>query len=741
MLILAGAPAPAHPADVLTASYDNARTGANLKETSLNTSNVAPAQFGKLWTLYADGQVVAQPLYVSGLRVDTTSNPGIPPVTGTFNAVVIATMHNTVYVYDADKENPGPDGRTIPLWARWLGQPRPGGGDIDMWATNDPEWGILSTPVIDEAKTTLYVVAWHDDGGDRNYRYRLHALNLKDGTNAVAPIVINESRTQKQRAGLLLSGGVLYVAFGGDGSRGLVLAYDAATLQPRAAWSSTTPPAGRNGGIWQAGQGPAADAQGHVYLITGNGTFTAHQHGQDYGNSFVKLKLENGALVVKDFFTPCNERFLDSIDLDLGSAGPLLVPGSDLIVGGGKEGRLYLLSRTGMGKHVAPPQPNAPTCPNPNVLQEFKGTACDRKCHIHGSPVFWRGPDTSRVYVWGEHDRLKSYTFSGGRFQQTNTPKVGTVPLPDGMPGGMLSLSSDGSKAGTGIVWAVIPLDGDANTERGVKGALLAFDAQNVSRTLWTSEQSGDRDRAGLFARFTPPTVAGGKVFVATYGDAEQKRKYGEERPRQFPARYQVTVYGLLKGHAHPPTVVNQDRPDITVVRAAAEEPVAVDSARCTVDTAGTVDCTRELERVHGAPSLHRLVVPTGHAFPGCRVLRLVTASQQAALTGASDVGFYSADATEGQQTADRGRVIAKPELKVVGPATLRNGQPAILHEFIGTVNCTLGPATVSRKIFKPFMDFKVEAENKVVRNWDTSANYTISQEASRFDRSGEVLR
>src|SRR5262245_6813552 len=110
----------AQASDVLTQHYNNARTGAVLDETVLNTSNVNTSRFGRLWTLYTDGQVVAQPLYVSNLSVDTSGNPNAPLVRGTFNAVVIATMHNTVYVYDADKEARGPDGRTIPLWATWL---------------------------------------------------------------------------------------------------------------------------------------------------------------------------------------------------------------------------------------------------------------------------------------------------------------------------------------------------------------------------------------------------------------------------------------------------------------------------------------------------------------------------------------------------------------------------------------------------------------------------------------------
>jgi hypothetical protein len=152
---------------VLTQHNNNARTGAVLDETILNTGSVNLTRFGKLWTLFADGQVVAQPLYVSALAVDTTANMAIPRVQGTFNAVIIATMHNTVYVYDADKENRGTDGRTIPLWETWIGQPRPGGKDI-VWEHERSRVGILSTPVVSDDKRTLFVVAWHGDGPENS---------------------------------------------------------------------------------------------------------------------------------------------------------------------------------------------------------------------------------------------------------------------------------------------------------------------------------------------------------------------------------------------------------------------------------------------------------------------------------------------------------------------------------------------------------------------------------------------
>jgi hypothetical protein len=202
------APGAAH---VLTSHNTAARTGVNPAEQVLTPASVNARTFGKLWTLYADGQVVAQPLYLSGLAVETSGNPDIPRVQGTFNAILIATMHNTVYLYDADRERPGPEGRTVPLWATWLGKPRPGGPDIDMWAANDPEWGILGTPVIDTTRSIVYLVAWHDDGGGgENYRYRLHALRLKDGTHLSPPVVLEapglNSVKQKQRTGLLLTG-------------------------------------------------------------------------------------------------------------------------------------------------------------------------------------------------------------------------------------------------------------------------------------------------------------------------------------------------------------------------------------------------------------------------------------------------------------------------------------------------------------------------------------------------------
>ncbi len=748
-------------ADVLTQHNNNARTGATLDETVLKTSNVSSATFGKLRTLYADGQVVAQPLYVSALPVDTTGNPNTPLVKGTFNAVIVATMHNTVYVYDADKDSRGPDGRTVPLWATWLGPPRPGSKDIDMWSTNDPEWGILSTPVVNNEKTAVYVVAWHDDG-PTGLRYQLHALNLRNGAHLRPPVVIGVSSTDaskpcrgqspfnpcshKQRTALLLSQGVLYFAFGGDGNRGALYAYDAETLAQKTVWIST--PTGQDGGIWQSGQGAAADAEGNIYLMTGNGTFNADTGGQDFGSSFVKLKLEGGQLVVKDFFTPCNQKFLKDIDLDVGSAGPALLPVTPArMVSGGKEGVLYVLSPEKMGKYA--PSPSAPDCQNPNAIQQvqaFAPVVHGGQTHygnIHGSPVFWAGPDTGRIYAWGENSHLKAYTFSQGKLQNVTQPKQSAFRPPDGMPGGMLTVSANGNQAGTGIVWAVVPLDGDANQQRGVKGIVLALDAQDVTRTLWTSEQVAARDRMGLFAKFSNPIVAAGKLFVATYGDDEQRRTYPkdpEQHPTQFPKNYYVAVYGLLNG-APQTTIVNQNRDDVTVVRAVTS-PLTLDRNACTPMDAGAVDCTAALAQASNAPAFHKIIVGANANLAGCALIRVTTASKDTGLANSSGIGFWSASVTGGNQAAeDSGRFIAKAELTATGTATLLSGASATLHDFVGVTSCPVGGAQPAERLFKPYMQFEGTGDGRIFRNWDLAENYRIGGAVAQFDRSGDVLR
>ena len=555
------APAMAAQVNVLTQANNPQRTGANLNEKSLTIKSVQ-TNFGLLWKLYSDAKIMAQPLYLSKL-ISTRCPKGC-------NTVIFCSMKGTVYAYVADQKPQTVDDTLV--WARRLGDPREGGKDIDMWSTDDPWWGILGTPVIDPASKSIYVVTWSSDNS-----HNLYSLDLATGNVKAGPVQIQggtggkslNNVLRKQRAGLLLNRGMLYVAFGGDitkrrearlESASWIFVYDATDLSLQAIWTPTVK--GANAGIWQSGRGLAADEDGYVYAVTGDGDFNADL--QNFGDSIVKLKLAKSPmglprpqqLTVVDYFAPCNQGSLQMSDSDLGSTGPLLFDGK--LLAGGKQGRIYTMSRHQLGKYTAPSSADATGCTNNMVLvSDLQATSG----HIHGSPVYWKGPHGSFVYVWGESDRLKAFPMANAIPQQQNA-KSSSWGIPAGptegcpttnhhwMPGGILSVSADGSKAGTGIIWALVTANGDANQCRGVRGMLIAFDAEDVSHELWRSQQTNAAqdtpDSFGLLARFTPPTIANGKVFGGTAGDFEPLRLYGgNDRPTQFPASYYLAVYGL----------------------------------------------------------------------------------------------------------------------------------------------------------------------------------------------------
>jgi len=286
---------------------------------------------------------MAQPLYVSNLVVPAANIVGstakVKCASGC-DAVVFATMKGTIYAYMASQK-PTTINDTL-LWATYLSDrnacqcgatgPQNGSGNFDMWAVDDPWWGVLSTPVIDRTANSLCAVTWTND-----QQYRLYNLSLTTGRIQKGPVVVQGSvggqtfapntsgfiQRQKQRAGLLLSNGLLYVAFGGDNPdalAGWLFVYDAATLAMKTVWSPT--PNGRNGGIWMAGDAPAADAAGNIYVQTGDGDLAPASHS--FGDSIVKLRFQNGALTVAGFFAPCDQMLLRQCDLDQGSSGPVL---------------------------------------------------------------------------------------------------------------------------------------------------------------------------------------------------------------------------------------------------------------------------------------------------------------------------------------------------------------------------------------------------------------------------------
>lgn len=343
---------------VFTRNYNNARTSTNTDEIVLTPQNVNPKQFGKIFSYSVDGGIYAQPLYVANVKLpDNTYH----------NIVYVATTNDTVYAFDAD--NP----RVGLIWKRSLVDASK--GETPVPCAEEPGacgfyWfsiGITGTPVIDPQTETMYVSAFSEINGV--YYEKLHALDIATGAEKFGgPVVIKGSVPgtgqggdgttvtfnpyyQLQRPSLLLANGLVYIGFASYADvppfHGWLFAYDAQTLKQVAVFNDT--PDGEDGGIWQGGNGPAADTSGNIYLMTGNGDFNANQTGgQDYGDSFIMLSPQ---LKVEDYFTPYDQATLDANDIDLGSGGPVLLPdqtGPDpyLLIGGGK-GRHPLFARPG----------------------------------------------------------------------------------------------------------------------------------------------------------------------------------------------------------------------------------------------------------------------------------------------------------------------------------------------------------------------------------------------------------
>ena len=500
--------------NVLTQHNDAGRTGANLKETQLTPASVA-SNFGKLFSIPVDGQIYAQPLIVSGVDI---------PGKDVRNVVYVATMKNNVYAFDADRPQPEA------LWQRNLGTPVPYRLIPTNWGTTiaryniKPFIGITSTPVIDAATGRMWVSA-KTMALDTDLRYYLYCLNIRTGEvlGRSQPIEAGDGKdklqaaTSLQRPGLLLANGMVYLGFGshqdGGAYHGWMVALDAETLEQKYVFCTTPGDVSGEGGIWQAGNGPAADSEGNIYVVTGNGSFEPDRR---FGTSFVKLSPQ---LKVVDWFTPSNYKKLSEQDNDLGSSGPMLLPDSDEVVAGGKEGRFYLLDRNHLGRL----QPKNSIGP---ALQEFRASdhwnlpwmswlipAFDYH-HIHGGAVYWKSAERGDlVFVWPEQSRLKGYRHDPVTHFRTKAALKGPK-APPGMPGGFLSISANGSR--DGLVWASSPLREDAQTEV-VRGVLRVLDATSL-KELWSTNRDTPKDTFN-FAKFCPPTVANGKVYLATFSD------------------------------------------------------------------------------------------------------------------------------------------------------------------------------------------------------------------------------
>lgn len=520
--------------DITTQRGNNQRTGSYLNEKTLTTANVNVAGFGKLYSYPVDGHVYAQPLYISGLNVAGKGNR---------NVLFIATEHNTIYAYDADS-------LTVPLWKVSLGPscPLP---DPYFERTGFPftvlkvEIGITSTPVIDMASNTLYAVAFSKESGlfyNKLYAIDITTGNLKlnspvtisatvagTGAESTNGIVSFDSKNQLQRPALVLSNGIIYIMFGSfadlDPYHGWILGYNASNLTQKYVFNTT--PNGASGSIWMSGQGASFDVNGDMYVSTGNGDFNANAGGTEYGDSFLKLHPSTNSLDVTDYFTPYNQKYLQLVDNDLGVDGPIIIPNSNMLVGSGKEGKIYVVDRTNLGKYNT----SACNCDN-QILQSFLAF----NGILHGSLAYWEDNSGGYIYGWSQNDHLKAFKRNGNTFGTTPSSQS-SFTSPNIEAGGVLSITSNGQNAGTGIAWANIPLSLDANSGN-IIGVLRAFDATDLNKELWNSNQNSSRDAFGNFAKFNSPIIVNGKVYQPTFSG-------------------QVVVYGLLGVTAVNPTNQN----------------------------------------------------------------------------------------------------------------------------------------------------------------------------------------
>ena len=533
--------------NVTTQHYDNTRSGSYTTETLLNTSTVTPNNFGRLFSQSVDGQIYAQPLYMQNITISGK---------GAHNVVFVATENDTVYAFDADNNG---GANATPLWKASLLDSAHGAasgatsipqGDV---STTDitPIIGITGTPVIDPSTNTMYLVSATKEGG--SYFQRLHALDITSGAEKFGgPVKLSGSvpgngngssggtltfdqKWHNNRAGLLLLNGIVYIAFAAHGDNGpwhgWILAYNASTLAQTSVWCSSAN--GIGAGIWMSGSGIAADnlnptgnsPGGRLFVATGNGTFdakTPYTNTMDYGDSIVRLHLNNGVMTVADDFTPLNQSALNGADEDVASGGVLVLPDqagshTHLLFQTGKEGRFYIVDRDNMGGFNSG---------SDNIAQEIPVNGGSGSfpigAGIWGMPAFFN----NTMYIWGKNDVLKTFPMSNGKFP-TSASSNGPTSVGFPSPTPVISSNSGASP----IVWTI---ETD-NFSSGTNAVLRANDAAHIGTTLYDSSANSN-DNPGAAVKFNVPTVANGKVYVG--------------------AASQLTIYGLSNGQTRTATPV-----------------------------------------------------------------------------------------------------------------------------------------------------------------------------------------
>lgn len=542
-------------AAITTRSYDNARSGTTYHENILTAANVRQRGIRRAYSIIlpddyrgTEGQVLIAP------KIFTADG-------FTHDLLITSTMGNMLYAFDANANKP-----TL-IWAQRLGNPVQGTRDIDEYVIN-PQWGILSTPVLDLAEEIIYSVSYSSpDGTHKNGVFYLHASSLVDGSAVHAPLLLESAIDQlgnkfssgerKQRAALLMTDinniKTLFIAAGSiyeslDSNLGWIIAVDLNTFKIKTSWSSC--PSKGGGGIWMSGQGPAADKSGNIYVVTGNGSFDGVD---DFGECVCKLNYDvvNSKLTLIDWFCPFMDDMRDGAiappgkptnlngwdDQDLGSSPIILCENLGFGINSGKDGIGYVTRLNNMGKTSLaelrnttnykalpwPPEwftyypgPNFDAAPADPTKLNFNFAGITH--HLHASPVYYQPQaDHNLIYCWGENGNLRAWDLmqSGELRYRGCSQEIASNQSP-GMPGGMITVSANKTDPHSGVVWASVPYL-DANKVIS-PGRLLAYDAININNglmeKLWDSQDWGINYTHN---KFNTMTVSGGRLFLPTY--------------------------------------------------------------------------------------------------------------------------------------------------------------------------------------------------------------------------------
>lgn len=519
-------------AGMYTYHDDLARDGANGREYALTPGNVASSSFGKRFSCTTDGAIYTQPLWVANLNVAGAIR----------NVVFVATQHDTLYAFDADASpcqtlwkvslidaSHGGTGGEVTVPAGTSGN-RVGVGDGDI----TPEVGVTGTPVIDPGTDTLYVVSKSMNAAGTTFFQRLHAIALPTGAEeAGSPVTLAarfpgsgdggsaitfSPRMENQRAGLALVNGTVYIAWGSHEDAqpyyGWMMGYTYNGSSFTQVSVFCAAPNVGEGGIWMSGAAPAADGQARLFVLTGNAGFdvtSTTAPNDDYGDSLLELSL---GLKVLQYFTPSDQQSDQIYNNDFGSGGAAVLadlpagsPVTHLVIGGGKDGNLYVLNRDALGSYG-----------DTNAWQVLSvGTEGDINADTPGV-IFTPGAmwnDT--YYLAGAAGPLQAFRLDPTTAKLSLAATAASPVSGFGYPGSTPSISAAGNS--DGIVWVVDDSQYCTNASPGCGPAVLhAYDASNVAKELWNSASSSS-DRAGNAVKFALPTVANGKVYIGTRGN------------------------------------------------------------------------------------------------------------------------------------------------------------------------------------------------------------------------------